>query len=50
MPMDPMGGMGMGMPTAPTAMPGAPQTPPSSQKVIKAPLSNLGLILADAEI
>lgn len=50
MPMDPMGGMGMGMPTAPTAMPGAPQTPPSAQKVIKAPLSNLGLILADAEI
>ncbi len=46
-PMDPM--MGMGMPTAPMAMP-APVEPPSAQKQIKVPLANLGLILADAEI
>jgi hypothetical protein len=45
-PMDPM--MGMGMPAAPMAMPAAP--PASSQKQIKIPLSNLGLILADAGI
>lgn len=44
--MDPM--MGMGMPAAPMAMPAAP--PASSQKQIKIPLSNLGLILADAGI
>ena len=46
-PMDPM--MGMGMPTAPMAMP-APTEPASAQKQIKIPLANLGLILADAEI
>jgi hypothetical protein len=45
-PMDPM--MGMAMPAAPMAMPAAP--PASSQKQIKIPLSNLGLILADAGI
>ena len=45
-PMDPMAGMGM--PAAPMAMPAAP--PASSQKQIKIPLSNLGLILADAGI
>jgi len=49
-PMDPMGGMGMGMPAAPMAMPGAPAAPASNQKQIKIPLSNLGLILADAGI
>jgi hypothetical protein len=48
--MDPMAGMGMGMPAAPMAMPGAPLEPPSAQKQIKVPLANLGLILADAEI
>jgi len=48
--MDPMAGMGMGMPAAPMAMPGAPAEPPSGQKQIKVPLANLGLILADAEI
>ena len=46
--MDPLGGMGM--PAAPTAMPGPPPAPASAQKQIKAPLSNLGLILADSEI
>ena len=48
-PMDPMAGMGMGMamPAAPMAMPGAPA---QAQKQIKIPLSNLGLILADAGI
>ena len=39
---------GMAMPAAPTAMPGGGSD--SSQKQIKIPLSNLGLILADAEI
>jgi hypothetical protein len=48
-PMDPMMGMGMGMPAAPMAMP-APVEPASAQKQIKVPLANLGLILADAEI
>lgn len=45
-PMDPMAGMGMAspMPAVPMAMPG-PQI-----KIIKAPLENLGLILADVEI
>jgi len=47
-PMDPM--MGMGMPAAPMAMPGPPAEPASSQKQIKVPLANLGLVLADAEI
>jgi len=46
-----MAGMGMGMPAAPMAMPGAPPAPPApSQKQIRIPLSNLGLILADAGI
>jgi hypothetical protein len=48
-PMDPMAGMGLGMPAAPMAMP-APAAPPSDQKQIKIPLANLGLILADAGI
>jgi len=48
-PMDPMAGMGMGMPAMPMAMPGAP-APAEAQKQIKIPLSNLGLILADAGI
>ena len=48
--IDPMAGMGMGMPAAPMAMPGAPAEAPSGQKQIKIPLANLGLILADAEI
>ena len=43
-PMDPMGGMGMAPPVAPMAMPG------QQAKIIKIPLANLGLILADAEI
>lgn len=47
MPMDPLAGMAM--PAAPMAMP-APAAPASSQKQILVPLSNLGLILADAEI
>ena len=47
--MDPMAGMGMGMPAAPMAMP-APAEPASAQKQIKVPLANLGLILADAGI
>lgn len=47
--MDPMAGMGMGMPAAPMAMPGAAAAPPAP-KQIKIPLSNLGLILADAGI
>ncbi len=47
-PMDPLAGMGM--PAAPAAMPGPPPAPDSSQKQIKVPLANLGLILADAEI
>jgi hypothetical protein len=46
--MDPMAGMGM--PTAPAAMPGPPPEPASGQKQITVPLSNLGLILADSEI
>ena len=46
-PMDPMAGMGMAMPAAPMAMPAAPA---EVQKQIKIPLSNLGLILADAGI
>lgn len=46
-PMDPMAGMGMAMPAAPMAMPAAPA---EAQKQIKIPLSNLGLILADAGI
>ena len=48
--MDPMAGMGMGMPAAPMAMPGMPAAPPEVQKQIRIPLSNLGLILADAGI
>ena len=40
---------GMGMPAAPAAMPGGGATD-SSQKQIRIPLANLGLILADAEI
>ena len=47
-PMDPMAGMGM--PAMPMAMPGAPAAPPTNQKQIKIPLSNLGLILADAGV
>jgi hypothetical protein len=47
-PADPMAGMGM--PAAPMAMPGPAPAPNSAQKVIRVPLSNLGLILADAEI
>ena len=47
-PMDPMAGMGM--PAMPMAMPGAPAAPASNQKQIKIPLSNLGLILADAGV
>ena len=47
MPMDPLAGMAM--PAAPMAMP-APAPPASNQKQILVPLSNLGLILADAEI
>jgi hypothetical protein len=48
MPMDPLAGMAM--PAAPMAMPVAPAAPASDQKQILVPLSNLGLILADAEI
>lgn len=44
MPTDPMAGLGMAPPAAPMAMPGP------ADKIIKIPLENLGLILADAEI
>ena len=44
-----MAGMGMPVAAAPMAMP-APAEPASTQKQIKIPLANLGLILADAEI
>ena len=49
MPMgDPMAGMGAPPPVAPTAGPG--MAGGNAEKIIRIPLSNLGLILADAQI
>ena len=45
---DPLAGMGAPPPVAPTAGPG--MAGGNAEKIIRVPLSNLGLILADAEI
>ena len=49
MPMgDPMAGLGAPPPVAPTAGPG--MAGGNAEKIIRIPLTNLGLILADAQI
>jgi len=48
MPMDPMVGLGTPPPVAPTAGPG--MAGGNAEKIIRIPLANLGLILADAQV